>query len=687
MLQRRLDSQKQRRQRRQLLEGSSSSGGGNSRSSRCRANYLPGLLIVLLVLLQNFELHMCRQLMGAAVNRRKDMDTDEQLLPAVAASSLEKRAIAATTVSQPEEIFSAPNDAADMSYDEYPMVVPKRAALLLDRLMVALHHALENEREDHRIGDFYANKNMMQMKPNEYKNALEPLQATQEGAQMPMSSHSFHMYSDDDPGVMLDYDFKDINQINRATGETLMAKSFQRRAGGIGAAASASASAASSAAGNAAAHATNGGKASAGSGPASGARRIHHHVANGGGRMYWRCYFNASLAFGVRMLATRQIQRRLYELFAYYAIFIGVTSYRYDFELRQCRSTRWTRLVASLANLIIVSVSLVDLFATWFVIDDMDLVTEQTVRLDSTVNDIVCLVRVLQRLPQDRACIQIVLQLRRLRRIHQYAYTGRESQLEQRLEQRLDRIYLAKNCVMWAEAIFLLAFMLIVCQLVPPTNLYVKRLLVILNVLAMDGQGVVMHMHFLINWRILRLYMRLNRRLRQLLHSDFPAVATLELHHLRWQHAQLSALMERLTSAYSLTMLSNRLCLIVTAAALGYYISIFGAHPILYQIVGFGFVVVLALDGYILDLISDWTVNCHRESSRLLAQHQQLVNADRQLSRACDIFALQVACFPLKIQPFGLVECGKATWLGNMACIIGWLVVLLQYRIVFDSKH
>lgn len=53
------------------------------------------------------------------------------------------------------------------------MVVPKRAALLLDRLMVALHHALENEREGHRIGDFYANKNMMQIKPTEYKHAHE----------------------------------------------------------------------------------------------------------------------------------------------------------------------------------------------------------------------------------------------------------------------------------------------------------------------------------------------------------------------------------------------------------------------------------------------------------------------------------------------------------------------------------
>ncbi|XP_017858598.1 PREDICTED: uncharacterized protein LOC108610796 isoform X3 [Drosophila arizonae] len=93
------------------------------------------------------------------------------------------------------------------------------------------------------------------------------------------SGHSFHMYSDDDPGVMMDYDFKDLNQINRATGET-------RRAGttavGIDAASAAAAG------------------PGAGPGPGPGAspglRRIHH-VANGGGRMYWRCYFNAVSCF------------------------------------------------------------------------------------------------------------------------------------------------------------------------------------------------------------------------------------------------------------------------------------------------------------------------------------------------------------------------------------------------------
>ncbi|KAM8716045.1 hypothetical protein ACLKA7_003000 [Drosophila subpalustris] len=276
MLQRRLENQKQRRHRRQQLERI-----GSSR----KANYLPGLLIVLLVLLQNFELHMCRQLMRRSgnsllkdsnENSPRTMEEQEELARG------EKRGVAETSVGQPEEIFSAPNDGPDMSYDEYPMVVPKRAALLLDRLMVALHHALENERDGHRIGDFYANKNLIQMKPIEYKNGFEQLQPTEEGVNMPSNSNSFHMYSDDDPSAgLLDYDFKDINQINRATGET-------RRAGGVNTALMGNMDAATSTPG--------GSTAAAGAGPGPGGRRIHH-VANGGGRMYWRCYFNAVSCF------------------------------------------------------------------------------------------------------------------------------------------------------------------------------------------------------------------------------------------------------------------------------------------------------------------------------------------------------------------------------------------------------
>lgn len=61
----------------------------------------------------------------------------------------------------------------------------------------------------------------------------------------------------------------------------LMAKSFQRRAGGV--------NTAGDAAGDAAAMAGGAGGVGAG-------RRINHS-ANGGGRMYWRCYFNAVSCF------------------------------------------------------------------------------------------------------------------------------------------------------------------------------------------------------------------------------------------------------------------------------------------------------------------------------------------------------------------------------------------------------
>lgn len=55
----------------------------------------------------------------------------------------------------------------------------------------------------------------------------------------------------------------------------LMAKSFQRRAGGTGG---------------------DGDAATAMATGTGGGRRIHHG-ANGGGRMYWRCYFNAVSCF------------------------------------------------------------------------------------------------------------------------------------------------------------------------------------------------------------------------------------------------------------------------------------------------------------------------------------------------------------------------------------------------------
>lgn len=70
----------------------------------------------------------------------------------------------------------------------------------------------------------------------------------------------------------------------------LMAKSFQRRAGGIGGGVN---TAGDAAGGDAAtmAMATGAGGVGVGAG-----RRINHG-ANGGGRMYWRCYFNAVSCF------------------------------------------------------------------------------------------------------------------------------------------------------------------------------------------------------------------------------------------------------------------------------------------------------------------------------------------------------------------------------------------------------
>ncbi|EDW85290.1 uncharacterized protein Dwil_GK18448 [Drosophila willistoni] len=283
----------------------------NMNSSSATTYHLPALLIVLLVLIQNFDLHMCRQLMRQPNDKRskesmkmrmmlasspttlKDTSTPEEMLEQDkrGKSSTSESAATAVRASQPEEIFSMPNDDTDNNsnnnnnnnnnYDEYPMVVPKRAALLLDRLMVALHHALEHEHNGHRIGEFYANKNNLNSKLLEYQNGLDQRLTGDEG-------NNLNMYSDDDPGVMLDYDFKDLNQINRATGETRRAGAELTMAGSGPSASSSSASSSS----------LSSSAASVSALPAS-SRRLHggSGSGSGGGRMYWRCYFNAVSCF------------------------------------------------------------------------------------------------------------------------------------------------------------------------------------------------------------------------------------------------------------------------------------------------------------------------------------------------------------------------------------------------------
>ncbi|XP_036329654.1 uncharacterized protein LOC118741788 isoform X2 [Rhagoletis pomonella] len=183
-------------------------------------------------------------------------------------SAVRKRRIGS---GQPEEIFSL-DDRIETSYDEYPMVVPKRAALLIDRLMVVLHHALEQERG--KLSDFYAGRND---KYDKTKAGSSP-GSDDDSEQMTAN----HMYSDDDPSVLMDYDFKDLNSINRATGETRRGSMGLDLGGDLG-----------NAEGVAmlmAAATTDENAGGLGGG-------VGRNGIGNGGRMYWRCYFNAVSCF------------------------------------------------------------------------------------------------------------------------------------------------------------------------------------------------------------------------------------------------------------------------------------------------------------------------------------------------------------------------------------------------------
>uniref|UniRef100_A0A1A9WBH8 Uncharacterized protein n=1 Tax=Glossina brevipalpis TaxID=37001 RepID=A0A1A9WBH8_9MUSC len=123
--------------------------------------------------------------------------------------------IAGTSVGKPEEIFSA-KDQIESNYDEYPMIVPKKkAALLLDRLMIALHQALDRKQNVSRfIDNVNSDRNddysRIRHNENEYKNGE-------------ISKDTVHdeMYSDDEPDLGMDYNFRDLNSIHRATGQTV----------------------------------------------------------------------------------------------------------------------------------------------------------------------------------------------------------------------------------------------------------------------------------------------------------------------------------------------------------------------------------------------------------------------------------------------------------------------------------
>ncbi|XP_065357191.1 CAR1 transcription factor [Calliphora vicina] len=262
-----------------------------------------GGFLLLLLLFQTvqplFSLHNAQH-----YNKRLPQVGGSENLPADK-RTLTSRSGIGGSAGQPEEIFSA-SDQLESNYDEYPMVVPKRAALLLDRLMVALHHALEKEHSGSaRLSEFYNNKN--NNNNNNNKNIPTGVNERNKGndkddsMQDNKDSPYLAMYSDDDPTVMMDYDFKDLNSINRATGETLMAQSFQRRANvgldlggdmGVEGVSSLLDASSSSALSRGLLNGYNGGDISVGG--------VGGVVGVGGGRTatsYWRCYFNAVSCF------------------------------------------------------------------------------------------------------------------------------------------------------------------------------------------------------------------------------------------------------------------------------------------------------------------------------------------------------------------------------------------------------
>lgn len=380
------------------------------------------------------------------------------------------------------------------------------------------------------------------------------------------------------------------------------------------------------------------------------------------------------------MLPESRVQRWLYALFANFAIIIGTTSYRYDFKRRLYTQTKWSQPIASLANLLVIVVISMDLYSGWKpntleTEPDTDVATGLTIRMDSTLNNVICLLRVLQRLPRERVTHGIAQELRRLQRIYRFGAVDRSYEEEPNLK----RILLLKHCALWAMLGFLMGFMQVTHHLfgIEVDNVLGKRMMIVIYVLAMDGQDVIMQLHFLFTWLICDSFMCLNERIRMLLQLQHRDARS--LHHLRWQHWQLGRLWHRLNVSYYFILISSRFSLIVSASALGFYISVFRSldyHGI-YQFMGFGLYAMIVLDCYMIDLMYDLTVSAYRESTGLLLAYNEALHSDDQLARGvirdgfytfldfiinflqCQLFALQIANFPLQIQPYGLLQAAK----------------------------
>lgn len=330
------------------------------------------------------------------------------------------------------------------------------------------------------------------------------------------------------------------------------------------------------------------------------------------------------------MLPQTQVQRWLHVLFDYLAILIGTTCYRYDFKRRLYTKTKWSQLIASLANLIVIAFISMELYDVWK--QSLETVTDLTVRWDTTLNDIICLTRVLHRLPRERVTHEVAQELCRLQRIYRFRVGERRNEREPHLE----RIWLLKHCQLWVLLAFLTGFMQVTQNFfgLELNNMLAKRALLVIYVLAMEGQDVAMQIHFLFTWRICGCFLCLNERIGRLVRQADSA-SLLELHHIRWQHWQLAKLWHRLNVAYYFILISSRFSLIVTATALGYYISVFRNLQlhVIYQFMGFGLYALIALDCYMLDLIYDLTVNAYRESTWSMRQHNEAHQGNLQLAR------------------------------------------------------
>lgn len=82
------------------------------------------------------------------------------------------------------------------------MIVPKRAAILLDRIMVALHHALEDDDKVgiRRISDMYKESKYQKQKPvqqriKDFPSKLIPVSASLNGTEFFFSNYIIYIYA------------------------------------------------------------------------------------------------------------------------------------------------------------------------------------------------------------------------------------------------------------------------------------------------------------------------------------------------------------------------------------------------------------------------------------------------------------------------------------------------------------